>query len=111
MHVDDLSEAVIFCLEKWNPNKSNAPKDKSGNPLYFLNVGTGEDISILRLSEIISNAVGYQGKIIWDQSKPDGTPKKQLNIEKLKNLGWVPKIKLIDGIAKTIIDFKRNYLV
>ena len=110
MHVDDLSEAVIFCLEKWNPNKSNAPKDQSGNPLYFLNVGTGEDISILRLSEIISNAVGYQGKIIWDQSKPDGTPKKQLNIEKLKNLGWVPKIKLIDGIAKTVIDFKRNYL-
>ena len=110
MHVDDLSEAVIFCLEKWNPNKSNAPKDQSGNPLYFLNVGTGEDISILSLSEIISNAVGYQGKIIWDQSKPDGTPKKQLNIEKLKNLGWVPKIKLIDGIAKTVIDFKRNYL-
>ena len=53
MHVDDLSEAVIYCLERWNPSKNNAPKDKSGNPLYFLNVGTGEDISISSLSEII----------------------------------------------------------
>ena len=81
MHVDDLSEAIIYCLEKWNPDKPNAPKDKSGNPLYFLNVGTGEDISISGLSEIISREVGYQGNIIWDRSKPDGTPKKQLNVE------------------------------
>ena len=60
MHVDDLSEAVIFCLEKWNPSKNNSPKDKSGNPLFFLNVGTGEDLSILSLSQIISMEVGYQ---------------------------------------------------
>ena len=110
MHVDDLSEAVIFCLEKWNPNKSNAPKDQAGNPLYFLNVGTGEDISILRLSEIISMEVGYQGKVIWDQSKPDGTPKKQLNVEKLKSLGWSPRIDLNDGIASTIRDFQATHL-
>ena len=79
-------------------------------PLIFLNVGTGEDISIASLSEIISREVGYKGKIIWDRSKPDGTPKKQLNIEKLKSLGWVPKIKLIDGIGKTIEDFKKIHL-
>ena len=110
MHVDDLSEAIIFCLEKWNPSKSNSPKSKLGNPLSFLNVGTGEDISISNLSEIISKEVGYQGKVIWDQSKPDGTPKKQLNIEKIKSLGWRPKIKLIDGISKTVLDFKTNYI-
>ncbi len=110
MHVDDLSEAIVFCLEKWNPSKTNSPKNKLGYPLNFLNVGTGEDISISSLSEIISKEVGYQGKVIWDQSKPDGTPKKQLNIEKIKSLGWSPKIKLIDGIAKTVVDFKTNYI-
>ena len=110
MHVDDLSEAIIFCLEKWNPNKSNAPKTISGDQINFLNVGTGKDISISNLTEIISNKVGYSGEIIWDRTKPDGTPKKQLNVDKLKSLGWLPKIDLIDGISETIKDFKETHL-
>ena len=73
-------------------------------------MGTGKDISILRLSEIISSVVDYEGEIIWDQSKPDGTPKKQLNIEKIRSLGWSAKINLIDGIEKTVLDFKKNHL-
>ena len=110
MHVDDLADAIIFCLEKWNPNHPNSPRNKSGDPITFLNVGTGKDISILKLSEIISSVVDYEGKIIWDQSKPDGTPKKQLNIEKIRRLGWSAKINLIDGIEKTVLDFKKNHL-
>ena len=109
MHVDDLSEAIIFCLEKWNPNKSNAPKSISGDPINFLNVGTGKDISISNLTEIIANKVGYKGEVIWDRTKPDGTPKKLLNVEKLKSLGWYPKIDLKDGISKTINDFQKNH--
>ncbi len=109
MHVDDLSEAIIFCLENWNPKKSNAPKNKSGDPINFLNVGTGKDISISNLTEIIANKVGYKGQVIWDRSKPDGTPKKLLNVDKLKSLGWYPKINLIDGISKTITDFQKNH--
>ena len=109
MHVDDLAEAVIFCLEKWNPNKNNAPKNNDGFPLNFLNVGTGKDISISDLAEIISKTVSFDGDIIWDSSKPDGTPKKQLNIDKLKSIGWSPKIDLIEGISQTFMDFKQNH--
>ena len=110
MHVDDLAEAIIFCLEKWNPDKPNAPRNKSGDPINFLNVGTGKDISISNLAKIISEIVNYDTEIIWDRSKPDGTPKKQLNIEKIKLLGWRPKIDLINGIEKTVLDFQNNYL-
>ena len=110
MHVDDLAEAIIFCLEKWNPDKSNAPRNNSGNPINFLNVGTGKDISISNLAEIISEIVNYDIEIVWDRTKPDGTPKKQLNIEKIKSLGWTPKIDLIYGIEKTVLDFQNNYL-
>ena len=109
MHVDDLAEAIIFCLEKWNPNNSNSPRNKSGEPINFLNVGTGKDISIYNLAEIIAKIVGSNTEIIWDRSKPDGTPKKQLNIEKIKSLGWSSKINLKDGIAKTVLDFQSNY--
>ena len=110
MHVDDLAEAIIFCLEKWNPDKPNAPRNESGDPINFLNVGTGKDISISKLAEMIAKIVNYDNEIIWDRNKPDGTPKKQLNIEKIKLLGWRPKIDLINGIEKTVLDFQNNYL-
>ncbi len=106
MYVDDLAEAIIFSLENWDPDSDNAPKDENGNPLCFLNVGTGEDISIKKLVKKIANATGFKGEIIWDQSKPDGTPKKQLDTSKLRELGWVSKIKLDEGIKLTIQNFK-----
>ena len=106
LHVDDLSEAIIFCLEKWDPKSKNAPIDKYGNPLFYLNVGTGQDLSIRELSFKIAKAASFEGEIIWDKSKPDGTPKKQLNTTKIRNLGWEPKIKLDDGLKRTIEDFK-----
>ena len=78
--------------------------------LLYLNVGTGQDISIKDLTYKIAELVGYKGKIKWDESKPDGTPKKQLNIEKISNLGWKPKIKLDEGITKTIKEYKDEYM-
>ena len=102
LHVDDLGNAVVFCLENWQPNSDQAPKDLHGNPLNHLNVGTGKDISIKDLAEKIAKFSEFKGEIIWDDSKPDGTPKKQLDISKIKELGWSPKIELNDGIKETI---------
>ena len=102
LYVDDLGEAVVFALENWDPNSANSPKDDNGNPLHILNVGTGKDISIKELAEKIAKFTNFKGKIIWDKSKPDGMKKKQLNINKIKRLGWSPKITLDDGIKMTL---------
>ena len=109
MHVYDLAEAIIFCLENWSPSDSYSPKDKNNNPLYFLNVGTGKDISIKELAKKISNIIGYKGEIIWDKSKPDGTPKKQLDITRINNLGWSANINLEEGMRETINHFNKYY--
>ena len=108
LHVDDLAEACVFALEKWDPNDLNSPKDNNGIPLDFLNVGTGIDISIKQLAEIISKQINYSGEIVWDKSKPDGTPKKQLDITRIKSLGWEPKIKLQEGIRLTLNQLYEN---
>ena len=110
MHVDDLASAILYCLENWSPEDINAPLDDNGEPLNFLNVGTGTDISIKDLSMLVAKFSGFEGEILWDKSKPDGTPKKQLNIDKIKSLGWQPTINLEEGILQTIDDYKRNYL-
>ncbi len=107
MHVDDLASAALFTLENWDPKSKDAPKDRNGNNLYFLNIGTGKDISIKELSLRIAKETGFMGEIIWDHNKPDGTPKKQLNIEKIKKLGWHPKINLDEGIKSTIELYKK----
>ena len=108
MHVNDLGHAVVFALEKWDPQAKNAPLDNKGFPLTYLNVGTGKDISIKDLATLIANEYRYSGKISWDISKPDGTPRKQLNIERIKKLGWSPKINLIQGIKMTIKEYKKS---
>ena len=105
MHVDDLGKAVVFVLENWDPEDDKAPLDINGEPLNYLNVGTGVDISIKSLAKKISQIVNFEGEILWDESKPDGTPKKQLNVEKIKSLGWSPTIKLDDGLKRTIKEF------
>lgn len=108
MHVHDLGEAVIFALEQWSPDSKDAPKDDYGKPLNFLNVGTGKDISIKLLAEKISSVVNFKGNIIWDKSKPDGTPKKQLDVSRILSLGWKPKISLEQGISETISNFNKK---
>ena len=108
LHVDDLGDAVVFVLESWDPSSSNAPKDEHNNNLVMLNVGTGKDITIKDLAYKISNLVNYKGEIIWDKNKPDGTPRKLLNISKIKELGWEPKISLEEGIKAAVKSFKKE---
>ncbi len=109
MHVDDLSEAVVFALERWDPNSINAPKNDSNKPLTYLNVGTGIDISIKDLSEKIAYYTGFKGKVLWDKNMPDGTPKKQLDIRRILKLGWQPTIDLETGIPMAISSYRKQY--
>ena len=99
LHVDDLADASVFCLEKFQFDLNNSP---------FLNIGTGKDISILDLAILIKNKVGFKGSILWDKTKPNGTPLKRLDITRIEKLGWKSKISLEEGIEKTIKDFKKN---
>ena len=109
LHVDDLAKACIFALENWDPYCKNAPLDDHDQPLYFLNVGTGKEISIKGLANLISSYIGFKGKVIWDTSKPDGTPRKILDIGKIKSIGWEPTIDIKIGIQDTISDYKKNF--
>ncbi len=95
LHVDDLAAATLLAVEKYDDGA-------------HLNVGTGEDLPIADLALMISRLSGFSGKIEWDSSKPDGTPRKVLDVTKMKNLGWAPAISLEAGIASTIEWFKDN---
>ena len=108
LHADDLGEACVFALEHWSALTPDSPKDDQGTPLAFLNVGTGIDLSIRELAEQVSQAVGYGGTIHWDTSKPDGTPKKQLNVKRLRDLGWSARIPLAEGLPLAVQDFKQK---
>lgn len=96
LHVDDLGEACVFALEHWQPGHQE---------LQHLNVGTGVDLSIRELAEAVAAATGFKGQIDWDTSKPDGTPKKQLDVSRLAALGWRARIPLSEGLASTVADF------
>ena len=99
LHVDDLGDACVFALENWQP---------STDEIQFLNVGTGIDLTIKELAEEVSSAIGFKGNITWDTSKPDGTPKKQLCVARLENLGWKHQIKLKNGLISTVQSFIRS---
>lgn len=95
MFVDDLADALTFMIENVSAS------DLYDNNLTHLNIGTGEDITILDLAKLISGIVGYKGEIINDQSKPDGTPRKLMDVSRLHNLGWKHTTSLREGISKT----------
>ncbi len=95
LHVDDLAEACFRCMISYNDSE-------------IINVGTGEDLTIKKLTELISIIVGYVGEIRWDTSKPNGTPRKVLNVDKIKSLGWSPKIGLRQGIYETYEWYKNE---
>jgi GDP-L-fucose synthase len=95
LHVDDCASACLFLLEKYD-----SPE--------IVNVGCGEDISIHELAELICDVVDFDGELSWDKTKPDGTPRKLLDISTLRALGWTPTIKLRDGIAQTYAWFLKN---
>lgn len=100
LHVDDLASAAVFSLEKWDPSASAAPRDENGQPLQFLNVGTGIDLSICELAELVAEKCGYTGLIDWDSSRPDGTPRKRLDVRRLAELGWQASITLPCGVER-----------
>ena len=93
LHVDDLAHAVVVASEKYDSS-------------LHLNVGSGEDLSIKELAIKVAAAAGFTGKIEWDPSKPDGTPRKVLDVSRMKALGWKPTITLDEGIASTIAWYK-----
>ena len=86
----------------------DSPKYENGNPLYWLNVGSGNDIRIKDLAEMISNLCNYKGEIIWDKNKPDGTPKKLLSVDRLNKMGWKSSIELEEGILRTIYEVRNG---
>lgn len=102
LYVDDLAEAILFLLENVNA------KDLYDNGISQINVGTGEDLTIDELAKKISNLVGYNSKIVYDSSKPDGTPKKLMDISRLHKLGWKHKTSLEEGIKLTYEFFKNQ---
>ena len=96
----------MYLLRYWDPKSPNSPKDHNGNILYNLNIGTVKDISIKDLANLISQKTGFHGEILWDTTKPDGTPKKQLDVSHIKSLGWSPSIDLDKGIEMVLSEVK-----
>jgi len=95
LHVDDMADACVFLMQKYKSSE-------------IINIGTGQDLKIKELAQLIKKIVGFKGKIVWDKTKPNGTPKKQLNVSKLFKLGWQPKISLEEGIASEYKWFVKN---
>ena len=96
LHVDDLADACYYLMKNYNEKG-------------FVNIGTGIDISIKELTEMLVDIIDYSGKIEFDFTKPDGTPRKLMDISKISNLGWEAKVSLIDGIKKTIEEVSSNF--
>ena len=96
LHVDDLADAVVYLMNNYDENEP-------------LNIGTGKDVTIKELAELIKEVVGYEGEIKFDTTKPDGTPRKLLDVSRLHNAGWEHKITLREGIENTYEWFKENW--
>lgn len=95
LHVDDMADACVFLMENYDEEE-------------HVNIGTGKEISIGELAEMIKKIVGYEGKVTFNADKPDGTPRKLLDVSKLFNLGWSSKIEIGDGIISTYFNYKNN---
>ena len=96
LHVDDLADACYFLLQNYNEQG-------------LVNIGCGNDVSIKQLAELIVAEVGYEGQLVFDSTKPDGTPRKLMDTSKINNLGWSPIIDLKEGIRKTILEVKDQF--
>lgn len=93
MHADDCADALVFLMQNYSGHE-------------HVNIGSGQEVSILELMQMIAKASGFEGEIVKDTTKPDGTPRKLMDSTKLKELGWTPSIELQDGITKTIQEFR-----
>ena len=92
LYADDAADGCIFVMKHYSD-------------AGFLNIGTGEDVTISEFAELVAETVGYKGEIIYDSSRPDGTPQKLLDVSKMQKLGWTAKTSLRDGLARTYADF------
>jgi GDP-L-fucose synthase len=92
LYADDAADACVFLMRHYSE-------------IGFLNIGTGEDVTISKFAELVAEVVGYDGNILYDTSRPDGTPRKLLDVSKIRKLGWAPKIQLRDGLVRTYGDF------
>lgn len=95
LYVDDMAEGCLFLMNNFDPTKE---QNETGE--IFMNLGVGEDVSIKELSEVIKGVVGFEGEIVWDSSKPDGTPQKLLDMAKMHELGWKHKVGFEEGVKK-----------
>lgn len=98
LYVDDLANACVFLMQNYESSE-------------IVNIGAGEDVSILELANLVKDVVGYKGEIVWDSSKPDGTPRKLLDVSKIHNLGWKNNIELENGIELTYEWYKANKMI
>jgi GDP-L-fucose synthase len=96
LHVDDLADAVMYLLQTYDAEP-------------IVNIGWGQDVTIRELAELVMSVIGYSGRLILDSTKPDGTPRKLLDVSRLTDLGWRPRISLADGIAQTYAWFKEHF--
>jgi GDP-L-fucose synthase len=97
LHVDDLADACVFLMQTYSDPEP-------------INVGSGSDVTILELAQLVSEAVGFEGEITRDTSKPDGTPRKLMSSERINALGWFPRIGLREGIADAYQAFLESVL-
>lgn len=95
LYVDDLADACVYLMNTYSGNET-------------VNLGTGKELTIKELTELVAEVIGYDGEILWDTSKPDGTPRKLLDVSKLESLGWKYKTELKDGIKLSYEDFLNN---
>ncbi len=93
LHADDMADATIFCMLNYSD-------------FGHINIGSGLELSIKELAEKVRKIVGFKGEILWDMTKPDGTPRKLMDGSKLRDMGWKPSISLDDGIERTYAEFK-----
>jgi GDP-L-fucose synthase len=103
LFVEDLADAILFLMEKVDA------KDLYENGISHLNIGTGKDLTILELAKLVAEIIGFKGKIVHDLSKPDGTPRKLLDVSRINSLGWKHRTELQQGIVKTYEFFKKKY--
>ena len=106
LDADDLGADCVFALEHWSVLADDAPNNDAGQPLAFLNVGTGVDLTIRALAEQIAAVVGFNGDLLWDTSRPDGTPKKELDVSRLRAMVWSVSIPLVDGLQRAYAAFQ-----
>ncbi|NLI80866.1 MAG: GDP-L-fucose synthase [Deltaproteobacteria bacterium] len=105
LHADDLADACVFLMERMDEVFSRSSLFPDGR--HVLNIGCGVDLSVRELAALVADSVGFQGAVEWDRSKPDGTPRKLLNIDRLSSMGWRSRISLTEGIRRTVEDYGR----